>query len=82
MEILTTAEVLGKTINVNQTLIPIAGNFIIIKEIFSIEEEVFVAMFNQQIPYTITVRKTGDTIQTGRFIMPAKQFVLTYNNLL
>ena len=82
MEILTTAEVLGKTLNINQTITPVEGNFITIKEIFSIEEKVFVAIFNQQIPFTITIKTTGDTIQTNRFIIPAEQFVLLYNNLL
>jgi hypothetical protein len=79
MEILTTAEVEGKTISVDQTLNhSIEGKFATIKEIFSIEGEVFIAILNHQIPYTLP----NTQIQTCRFIMPAKQFILSYGNLL
>jgi hypothetical protein len=79
MEILTTAEVEGKTISVDQT-VSFAGDgkFATIKEIFSIEGEVFIAIINHQMPYTLP----NTEIQTCRFIMPAKQFILSYGNLL
>lgn len=79
MEILTTAQVEGKALNLEQTInFEVAGNFITIKELFSIEGEIFVSLINHSIPHTIQ----GTDIQTGRFIMPAKQFVLYYSNLL
>ena len=72
MEILTTATVEGKTLTLEQTFTPVEGKFVTIKELFSIDGEIFVSIINHGIPYTIP-----DTqIQTGRFIMPAKQFVL------
>jgi len=79
MEILTTAIVEGVTLNLEQTInFPVDGKFVTIKELFSIEGEVFVSLINHGIPYTIP----NTEIQTGRFIMPAKQFVLSYGNLL
>ncbi len=79
MEILTTAEVEGKTLNLEQTInFSVEGKFVTIKELFSIEGEVFVSIINHAIPYTIQ----GTDIQTGRFIMPAKQFLLSYNSYL
>jgi len=79
MEILTTAEVEGKTISVDQTVnFTVEGKFATIKEIFSIEGEIFIAVLNHQMPYTLP----NTTIQTCRFIMPAKQFVLLHGNLL
>lgn len=83
MEILTTAIVEGKTLNLEQTINHgIEGKFTTIKELFSIEEEVFVSIINHQIPHTINLPLVGSSVQTNRFIMPAKQFVLMYNNLL
>ena len=80
MEILVTALVEGKTLNLEQTITFSETNFITIKEIFSIEDEIFVAVINHAIPHTI--QSNGISIQTGRFIMPAKQFVSMYNNLI
>jgi len=79
MEILTTIEVEGKVLNLEQTInFETEGKFITIKELFSIEGEIFVSLINHAIPYIIQ----GTEIQTNRFIMPAKQFVALYNNLL
>lgn len=78
MEILTTAQVETKTLTLEQTLNPAEGKFLTIKELFSIDGEVFVSLINHSIPYTIP----NTQIQTGRFIMPAKQFVHLYSNLL
>ena len=78
MEILTTTVVEGKTLNLEQTINFNETNFITIKELFSIENEIFVALINHAIPHTIQ----GTEIQTNRFIMPAKQFVAMYNQYL
>jgi hypothetical protein len=79
MEILTTVEVEGKTLTLEQTInFPVGGKFVTIKELFSIEGEIFVSLINHAIPYTIP----STEIQTGRFIMPAKQFLLSYNSYL
>lgn len=80
MEILTTATVEGKNLNLDQTLNFTETNFVTIKEIFSIGDEIFVALVNHVIPYTIEAN--GVNIQTNRFIMPAKQFVIMYNDKL
>lgn len=77
MEILTTATVEGKNLNLEQTLNLSETNFVTIKEIFSIGDEIFVAVINHAIPYTISAN--GIDIQTSRFIMPAKQFVAFYS---
>jgi hypothetical protein len=76
MEILTTIEVEGKTLTLDQTFNLPEGRFITIKELFSIEGEVFVSFINDQMPYTINLKNTSDTVLTNRFIMSAKQFVL------
>jgi hypothetical protein len=79
MEILTTAEVEGKVLSLEQTFnYGTEGRFVTIKELFSIEEEIFVSLINNSIPYTLPTTQ----IQTNRFFMPAKQFVAMYNNLL
>lgn len=82
MEILTTTEIEGTTLNLEQVVTYPDGNSLTIKEIFSIDEEVFVAITNHQTPYNIIMSGGATTIQTGRFIMPAKQFVLQNNHLL
>ena len=74
MEILTTVEIEGKTLNVDQTFTLPDDKFVTIKELFSIDGEVFISFINHQIPHTINV--PGGSIQTGRFIMSARQFVL------
>lgn len=77
MEILTTATVEGKNLNLEQTLNLSETNFVTIKEIFSIGDEIFVAVINHAIPHTVVAN--GINIQTNRFIMPAKQFVAFYS---
>jgi hypothetical protein len=81
MEILTTAEVEGKTLTLDQTFNISEGKFLTIKELFSIEGEVFISFINDQMPYTINLKNTSDTVLTNRFIMSAKQFVLGSNHL-
>ena len=79
MEILTTAEVEGKTLSIEQNIINGSKDkFLTIKELFSIEEEIFVAVLNDQIPYTLP----GTQIQTCRFIMPAKKLIEMYGDKL
>ncbi len=82
MEILNTTLVEGITLTVDQTFTLTEDKFITIKEIFDIDGEIFIAIINHQIPATINIRKTGGEIQTGRFIMSAKQFVLENSHLL
>jgi hypothetical protein len=74
MEILTTVEIEGKTLNVDQTFTISENKFVTIKELFSIDGEVFISFINHQIPHTINISE--NSIQTGRFIMSARQFVL------
>ena len=76
MEILTTAEVEGKTLTLDQTFNLSEGKFLTIKELFSIDGEVFISFINDQMPYTINLKNTSDIVLTNRFIMSAKQFVL------
>ena len=78
MEILTTVEIEGKTLNVDQTFNLSEGKFLTIKELFSIEGEIFVAIINQQIPYTLP----GTQIQSCRFIMPAKKLIEMHGDKL
>jgi hypothetical protein len=82
MEILNTALVEGTILTVDQTFTLTEDKFITIKEIFDIDGEIFIAIINHQIPATINIRKTGGEIQTGRFIMSARQFVLENSHLL
>ena len=81
MEILTTVEVETKTLSTNQTFNLSPDKFITIKELFSIDGEIFMSIINHQIPFEVNIRKTGGSIQTGRFIFPAKQFVLENDHL-
>jgi hypothetical protein len=81
MEILTTVEVEGKTLTLDQTFNLSEGKFLTIKELFSIDGEVFISFINDQMPYTINLKNTSDTVLTNRFIMSAKQFVLGSNHL-
>jgi hypothetical protein len=76
MEILTTVEVEGKTLTLDQTFNLSEGKFLTIKELFSIDGEVFISFINDQMPYTINLQNTSRTVLTNRFIMSAKQFVL------
>jgi hypothetical protein len=82
MEILNTVLVEGFALTTDQTFNLAEDKFITIKEIFDIDGEIFIAITNHQLPATINIRKTGGQIQTGRFIMPAKQFVLENSHLL
>jgi hypothetical protein len=82
MEILNTALVEGIVLTTDQTFTLTEDKFITIKEIFDIDGEIFIAIINHQIPATINIRKTGGEIQTGRFIMSARQFVLENSHLL
>lgn len=82
MQILTTATVEGFELSLDQTFTLQEDKFITIKEIFDIDGEIFIGILNHQLPFTINIKKTGGTIQTGRFIMPAKQFVLENSHLL
>lgn len=81
MQILNTTTIEGFDLQVDQTFNLSEDRFITIKEIFDIDGEVFIGILNHQIPFTINIKKTGGTIQTGRFIMPAKQFVLENSHL-
>jgi len=82
MEILNTALVEGIVLTTDQTFTLTEDKFITIKEIFDIDGEIFIAITKHQLPATINIRKTGGEIQTGRFIMSAKQFVLENSHLL
>jgi hypothetical protein len=48
MEILTTAEVEVKTLTLDQTFNLSEGKFLTIKELFSIDDEVFISFINDQ----------------------------------
>lgn len=80
MEILATAEVEGKTLTLEQTINFTETSFVTIKEIFSIEDEIFLALLNHACPHTI--QANGVDIVTGRWIIPAKQYVAYYKDLI
>lgn len=82
MQILTTSTVEGFELSVDQTFVLQEDKFITIKEIFDIDGEIFIGIINHQLPFTINIKKTNGQIQTGRFIMPARQFVLENSHLL
>lgn len=74
MEILTTAIVEDKTLSIDQTFTLPENKFIVIKELFSIDGEVFISFINHQTPHTVNT--SGGNVQVGRFIMSARQFIL------
>ena len=79
MEILTTAVVEGKTLNLEQTInLPVEGKFITIKELFSIDGEIYVSIINHQIPYNLP----NTEISVNRMIMIGKYFVSLYSQYL
>ena len=79
MEILTTAVVEGKTLNLEQTINPsVEGKFITIKELFSIDGEIYVSTINHQIPYNLP----NTEISVNRIILAGKYFVLLYSEYL
>jgi hypothetical protein len=82
MEILNTTLVEGFALTTDQTFSLGEDKFVTIKEIFEIDGEIFIAITNHQLPVIINIKKTGGEIQTGRFIMSAKQFVLENSHLL
>jgi len=79
MEILTTAVVEGKTLNLEQTINPsVEGKFITIKELFSIDGEIYVSTINHQIPYNLP----NTEISVNRIILAGKYFVSLYSQYL
>jgi len=79
MEILTTAIVEGKTLNLEQTINPsVEGKFITIKELFSIDGEIYVSTINHQIPYNLP----NTEISVNRIILAGKYFVSLYSQYL
>lgn len=82
MEILTTAEVEGKTLTLDQTFNLSEGKFITIKELFSIEGEIFISIISHQSPYTINLPGNKGTTQTGRFFLTGAVFVASYSRYL
>lgn len=82
MQILTTATVEGFDLSLEQTFTLNEDKFITIKEIFDIDGEIFIGIINHNSPSLINIKKTGGQIQTGRYIMPARQFVLENSHLL
>jgi hypothetical protein len=79
MEILTIAEVENKTLTLDQTInLPVEGKFVTIKELFSIDGEIYVSIINHQIPYTLP----NTQIPVNRHIMSAKYFVSLYSQYL
>jgi hypothetical protein len=79
MEILTTAVVESKILTLDQNInLPIEGKFVIIKELFSIDGEIYVSIINHQIPLTLA----NTEISVNRLIMSAKYFVSIYSEYL
>ena len=81
MEILTSAEIEGKTITLDQTFTLGENKFITIKEIFSFDEEVYIAYINERIPFSYKIIDTEHIIERKRIIMSAKHFVLLNFNI-
>lgn len=80
MEILNSIEIEGKLLTPD-LVIGTGDESITIKEIFSIEGEVYIAYTNILIPFIYTVTNTDKTVERKRFIMNANHFVLRYINL-
>ena len=78
MEILTTAEVEGKILTLEQTINFTETNFVTIKELFSIDGEIYVSLISHQTPKTLP----NTDIAVNRFIMSAKYFVFIYSQYL
>ena len=79
MEILTTALIEGKTLELEQTInFEAEGKFNTIKELFSIDGEVYVSLISHQTPFT----QPNTEITVNRFIMSAKYFVSIYSQYL
>ena len=79
MEILTTAVVEDKTLTLDQTInLPVEGKFVTIKELFSIDGEIYVSTINHQIPYNLP----NTEISVNRIILSAKYFVSIYSQYL
>ena len=79
MEILTTAVVESKTLTLDQTInLPTEGKFITIKELFSIDGEIYVSIINHQTPFTLP----NTEISVNRLIMSVKYFVSLYSEYL
>jgi hypothetical protein len=79
MEILTTAVVESKTLTLDQNInLPIEGKFVIIKELFSIDGEIYVSIINHQTPLTLP----NTEISVNRLIMSVKYFVSLYSEYL
>ena len=76
MEILTTAVVEGKTLNLEQTINPsVEGKFITIKELFSIDGEIYVSIINHQTPFN----QPNTEISVNRIIFIIKTNTLWKN---
>lgn len=82
MEILSTVEIEGKTLVPDQIIFSSGSVFIQIKEIFSIEGEIFISIISQQNPHTITLPNGRGTIQTGRFFLTSAVFMASYSQYL
>jgi hypothetical protein len=79
MEILTTAVVESKTLTLEQTInLPAEGKFVTIKELFSIDGEIYVSIINHQTPLTLP----NTEILVNRIIMSVKYFVSLYSEYL
>lgn len=75
MEILTTATVSGKTLNVGDTW-DIGNNTIItLRELFDIDGEVFMATTVSNQIIKIKINKTEEIYESKRFINSAKKWV-------
>lgn len=81
MEILTTAVVEDQTLTVDQTFNIDENRFITIKELFSIEDEVYISYINELSPFSYKVIGTETLVERKRVIMSAKHFVVANQNL-
>jgi hypothetical protein len=82
MEILSTVEIEGKILVPDQMVYSSNNVFVQIKEIFSIDGEIFISLISQQIPYTITLPGGKGTTQTGRFFLTSAVFMASYSQYL
>ena len=79
MEILTTAVIESKTLTLEQTInLPVEGKFVTIKELFSIDGEIYVSIINHQTPFN----QPNTEISVNRIILAGKYFVLLYSEYL
>jgi hypothetical protein len=81
MEIINTANIDNIILSVDQTFNISENKFITIKEMFIIDNEIYISYINERIPYVNYLENIGIEYKHYRVIMLAKNFILLNSNL-